>query len=334
MKGKFLHDSIKSITLANNESSDKDLNVSKNQKSDYHTIVSTNPETTGATAVSDSRYRNKQRCLTLSSRGVSARHRHLLEDLRILIPHHKKESKLSLGKSISATKTGGMRNVIPEIAQLRSANTILFLEARKHTDAYLWIGRTLGPSIKFLLENIHTMNELRLTGNSLRGSRPFLVFDVNFRAKPHLMVVKCLLIDVFGTPRGHNRSKPFVDRVMSFFYVDGKIWVRNYQIMYKKPSDSREALRMKKNHGESVSTCLIEIGPRFVLNPIRIFRGSFGGQTIYQNDEYCSPNYIRSLDKKRKGNTYKDRKEAEKRRKEWKESIVVPNDTLSNVFKE
>merc|ERR1712037_934852 len=95
-------------------------------------------------------------------------------------------------------------------------------------------------------------------------------------------------------------SKPFVDRVMSFFYVDGKIWVRNYQIMYKRPSDAREALRMKKIHGESISTCLIEIGPRFVLNPIRIFRGSFGGQTIYQNDKYCSPNYIRSLDKREK----------------------------------
>lgn len=332
MKHNFLHNCIKKVTIVDNERSGENP---KNRKNGYHTKLSINLETTGSTAVSDGRYRNKQRCLTLSSRGVSARHRHLLEDLRILIPHHKKESKLSLGKSNSTTKTeGGIRHVITEIAQLQSANTILFLEAKKRTDAYLWIGRTIGPSIKFLLENIHTMDELRLTGNSLQGSRPFLVFDTNFRTKKYLQIIKCLLIDIFGTPLGHNRSKPFVDRAMSFFYVDGKIWVRNYQIMDKNPSDSKEASRLKKLRGEPISTCLIEIGPRFVLNPIRIFRGSFGGQTLYQNDKYCSPNYIRSLDKKRKDHIYKGRKEAEKRRKEWKKSIVVPHDPLSNVFKE
>ena len=47
---------------------------------------------------SDGRYHNKQRMLLLSSRGVTARYRHLLEDLRTLIPHSKKESKLDVGK--------------------------------------------------------------------------------------------------------------------------------------------------------------------------------------------------------------------------------------------
>lgn len=47
---------------------------------------------------SDGRYHNKQRLLVLSSRGVTARYRHLLEDLRTLIPHSKKESKLDVGK--------------------------------------------------------------------------------------------------------------------------------------------------------------------------------------------------------------------------------------------
>lgn len=30
-------------------------------------------------------------------------------------------------------------------------------------------------------------------------------------------------------------------------------------------------------------TSLIEIGPRFVLTPIRIFEGAFGGATVYSN---------------------------------------------------
>ena len=40
-------------------------------------------------SVSDGRCHNKQRCFILCSRGVTIRHRHLLEDLRTLIPHHK-----------------------------------------------------------------------------------------------------------------------------------------------------------------------------------------------------------------------------------------------------
>lgn len=31
------------------------------------------------------------------------------------------------------------------------------------------------------------------------------------------------------------------------------------------------------------STSLVEIGPRFVLTPIRIFEGAFGGVTVYSN---------------------------------------------------
>ena len=46
---------------------------------------------------SDGRYHNKQRLLVLSSRGITARYPHLLEDLRTLIPHSKKESKLDVG---------------------------------------------------------------------------------------------------------------------------------------------------------------------------------------------------------------------------------------------
>jgi hypothetical protein len=43
---------------------------------------------------SDGSYRNKQRVLMFSSRGVTSRYRHLLEDLRKLIPHHKKDVKV------------------------------------------------------------------------------------------------------------------------------------------------------------------------------------------------------------------------------------------------
>lgn len=42
-------------------------------------------------------YTNKQRVLVFGSRGMTARYRHLMEDMRKLIPHHKKESKVRRG---------------------------------------------------------------------------------------------------------------------------------------------------------------------------------------------------------------------------------------------
>ena len=169
--------------------------------------------------ISDGKYRNKQRCLVLCSRGVTARYRHLLEDLRTLLPHHKKESKLDPGNE-------GMGKAVNDIADMRSCNTVLFLECRKRQDAYMWLGRVgekAGPSIKFHVANVHTMDELRLTGNCMKGSRPILNFDESFERLPHLQLMKELFIDVFGTPRGHPKSKPFIDRVMSFYYADNKV---------------------------------------------------------------------------------------------------------------
>jgi len=176
---------------------------------------------------SDGRYRNKQRCLVLCSRGVTARYRHLLEDLRTLIPHHKKESKLDPGHGESIGRA------INDIAQMRGCSTILFLECRKRQDAYMWIGRVSGggeastappgPSARFHVTNIHTMDELRMTGNCMKGSRPILTFDDNFQKVSHLKLLKELFVDVFGTPRGHPKSKPFVDRVMAFYYADNRV---------------------------------------------------------------------------------------------------------------
>jgi ribosome biogenesis protein BRX1 len=60
--------------------------------------------------------------------------------------------------------------------------------------------------------NIHTMDELKLTGNCMHGSRPMLSFDSQFDQGAQWKLIKALFTDVFGTPRGHPKSKPFVDR--------------------------------------------------------------------------------------------------------------------------
>ena len=88
----------------------------------------------------------------------------------------------------------------------------------------------------------------------------------------------------------------------------------------------------KKLHGKENTTSLVEIGPRFVLNPIRIFRGSFGGQTLYQNANFVSPNAMRAATLKDKGKVYDSRKNAQKKRKTRKEAMVLPHNPLDNVF--
>lgn len=74
------------------------------------------------------------------------------------------------------------------------------------------------------------MDELKFTGNTLKGSRPILSFDKSFDEEPHLRLMKDIFSQVFATPNMHPKSKPFIDHVLSFCYVDGRIWFRNYQI--------------------------------------------------------------------------------------------------------
>ncbi|KAG2466145.1 BRX1 protein, partial [Polypterus senegalus] len=154
------------------------------------------------------KWKNKERVLIFSSRGINFRTRHMMQDLRTLMPHSKA---------------------------------------------------------------VHTLAELKMTGNCLRGSRPVLSFDPKFDSEPHYAVLKELFIQIFATPQYHPKSQPFVDHVLTFTIADNRIWFRNYQIIEEDSS-------------------LVEIGPRFVLNLIKIFSGSFRGSTLYENPHYMSPN--------------------------------------------
>lgn len=112
-----------------------------------------------------------------------------------------------------------------------------------------------------------------------------------------------------------------------------QIWVRNYQILEQQASNAFESHQLQKVSGQTQATSLVEIGPRFVLQPIRIFRGSFGGQTLFQSPDFVSPNEIRALRMKSKGRSYEDRKESERERKERKSQLVLPADPLDSVFR-
>lgn len=61
----------------------------------------------------------------------------------------------------------------------------------------MWLSKTPnGPSIKFHVLNSHTMDELKMTGNCLKGSRPIVCFDKSFDAEPQWRLTKELLMHV------------------------------------------------------------------------------------------------------------------------------------------
>ncbi|KAI0205776.1 ribosome biogenesis protein BRX1 [Astrocystis sublimbata] len=248
--------------------------------------------------------RNKQRVLILSSRGVTYRHRHLLKDLASMMPHARVDTKYDQKKRLGE---------LNELAELYNCNNICFFEARKGQDLYLWLSKAPnGPTCKFLVSNIHTMEELAFSGNCLKGSRPILSFDKTFDTEPHLQVIKQLFLQIMGVPPLQRRSKPFIDHVVSFSVADGRVFMRVYQVQETEASSKKDGAegqdaaddgkKRKSKHAleKELDISLLEIGPRCVLQPIIIQEGSFGGALLYENKHFVSPNQIRS-DLRRKG---------------------------------
>ncbi|KAK7101096.1 hypothetical protein V1264_023938 [Littorina saxatilis] len=249
------------------------------------------------------KWTNKTRVLVFSSRGVAYRARHLMQDLRKLMPNSKTESKMDRKDQLM---------VINEICDMKNCDKCIFFEAKKKEDLYMWVSNVpRGPSCKFLVENVHTMMELKMTGNCLATSRPILSFDKAFDGTAHLKLMKELFIQVFGTPNFHPKSQPFFDRVLTFSLDSDRIFVRHFQIVEEDGS-------------------LAEIGPRFALNPIRMFEGSFGGATLYQNPHYVPPNAYRRERRMEASVKYKNRIEHKKGKVRPEKSYSL--DPLDDVF--
>ena len=275
----------------------------------------------------DDSHKISQKVLILSSRGITARQRFLINDLTSLIPHSKKDGKLD-------TKTKLYE--LNELADLSNCNNILFFEARKHADLYMHLAKSPnGPKIKMLVQNIHTMDELNMTGNCLKGSRPILSFS-GFESS-HGKVMREVLEHVFQVPKGARRSKPFIDHVITFTIHDGKIWFRNYQIQdsdspktkSKSPSNSTK-VDIKEGGVVEDGMKLIEIGPRFCMTPIHIIEGSFQGPVIYENRHFVHPNQVRRLERLSGAEKYKSRLRAMEDQKVKKSALKRQKGELDN----
>ena len=140
----------------------------------------------------------------------------------------------------------------------------MYFESRSGQDFYLWISPNVagGPSAKFRVHNINTMNELSFNGNCLKGSRPILTFDSGFDAEPHMKLLKKMftkvwifplfqntfygiIFQIFYVPKNHPKSKPYFDHIINFgLTADKRIWIRYYAIPAGDPDIKVEEIGM------------------------------------------------------------------------------------------
>ncbi|KAF8358229.1 hypothetical protein PRIPAC_93224 [Pristionchus pacificus] len=250
----------------------------------------------------ESKWINRERVLVFCSRGADFRARHLMNDMKAMMPHAKGESKMD--------KSAPM-NQIAEIALMKNCTKTIYFETRKHKDLYMWMGNISdGPTVKFLVNDVHTMKELKMTGNVLKGSRPVLSFDATFDKEPHYALIKQVLTQTFSTPNHHPRSQPFIDHVFTFSITPNhRIYFRNFQIV-------DETLQLQ------------EVGPRFVLHVDKIFSGAFEGEVLYENPLYVSPTASRRIMKQKKADAFAQKKQQQEDYKKKKIKIEELKDEV------
>lgn len=237
-----------------------------------------------------------------------------MNDLHLILPHSKRESKFDDKSALFQ---------LNELAELNSCTHTLFLETRKPDDLYLWLAKCpSGPSVKFHVENIHTLDELAFSGNCMIGSRPLLSFDSSLSQSEHGKIIQDLLTAVFGTPLTCKKSRPYYDHVFQFGVADGRVWFRNYQI-----AENIEGAQLQVD-----GMSLVEIGPRFVLNPIRLFAGSFGGSTIWSNESFKSSAALRAESKRSLAGAHMQRVVAHEQANLRKQQANLARSDLDKVF--
>ncbi|EAW55910.1 brix domain containing 2, isoform CRA_b [Homo sapiens] len=75
------------------------------------------------------KWKNKERILIFSSRGINFRTRHLMQDLRMLMPHSKADTKMDRKDKLF---------VINEVCEMKNCNKCIYFEAKKKQDLYMW----------------------------------------------------------------------------------------------------------------------------------------------------------------------------------------------------
>lgn len=178
--------------------------------------------------------------MLILSRGSTAQSKNILKDFNKLLPsilEHKHDQKNKLSGLI-------------DLMDMNDCESVFYIETTKRVQ-YVWIGHINGPSIRFKTYNQFTMQDLSFPVNCSTNAGHKLIFDKSFD-NDNLKIVQDLFRKVFC-------ENEVFDRVITFFYLDNKIWMRVYAI---------------KEEG------LNEIGPRMVLEVDKILEECLKGKKI------------------------------------------------------
>ncbi|AFM97646.1 60S ribosomal subunit biogenesis RNA-binding protein [Encephalitozoon hellem ATCC 50504] len=181
----------------------------------------------------------------LSTRGASVKIRHLMRDISKLVKVEE-EQKWDMGKDYKELRS---------LMELNECDSMLFFRSTKRSDD-LWIGIHNGMSAVFRIYSLFTVKDCNFPVNSFKDCGYVLMFSKEFEEIEHLGHVKSVIEHVF-------RSNETKDKALCFFYLDGVIWVRCYKIGKK----------------------LEEIGPRLVLEVLKVFEKCFEGNILYKAEE-------------------------------------------------
>lgn len=248
---------------------------------------------------------NQHTPLIICKKGLTKSYAEVFDDFLTIIPHAKKDSKITK-KDIDA---------IPEIGADNNTDIVcLFLT--KKIDQYMEICSICnGPTMFFYVEECHSIKNLGFIGNALKGSRPIVLFDNKFDSSVHLQIARELLSHVFEVPYHHKRSMPFIDRVISFIVENDRILLRHYQIL---------------NIAEEPE--LSEIGPRLTLLPTRILEGPYGGKRIWTNDHFVPPHIIRRHSRAEEARSKQSQRDRIAKREKWRDSIPQIIDKTKGLY--
>lgn len=93
----------------------------------------------------------------------------------------------------------------------------MYFEVKKKINFALWIGRyPEGPTMKFQLDGIVHLRDIKFQGNSVKGARHVLSFDSGMISDPKLKVAKELLVGALNIPKYHPKSTAVIDHTLSF----------------------------------------------------------------------------------------------------------------------
>ncbi|CRH03152.1 ribosome biogenesis protein BRX1 homolog, putative [Plasmodium relictum] len=247
-------------------------------------------------------WKNKQRVLIVRSPLKKKNCKSFIENLKLLLPHHKIENKWD--KKLNKSE-------LNEISYSRNCNNIIFFDVKKRRYC-LWICKNItGPSLYFEILDYIPLHSLIFSGNCLLYSRPLLIFSKQFDELEHLKLIKEIFIHVFGIPNYHPLSKPFYDHCYNFFYINNLIYFRHYQILPITLADSNNINKQK----------LVEIGPKFTLHIIKIFEECFKGRILYENTKY--KNYVTSQQMKLNQHLKKKMNNIKKKEKRFKKIKAI-----------